>query len=71
MDFEGSEEKSMEKKEFGEVAETFRKTIDEVLVQIGDIKDGLPPELKSTKEKINRLEKTMKKQKKVLEGFLG
>jgi hypothetical protein len=61
----------MEKKEFNEVAEGFRKTIDDVLVQMGDIREELPAELKATKEKINKLEKTMKKQKKVLEGFMG
>jgi len=61
----------MKEKRLDDVAGEFRKTIDDALKEIGDIRDELPAELKSAKTRIDKLEKTMQKQKSMLERFIS
>lgn len=60
----------MKKKDFDSITHEFRRTIEEALKDIGEIKDELPKELLKTKKKIEKLEFTINKQKSILENFL-
>ncbi len=61
----------MKEKKLDDVAGEFRKSIDEALNEIDGIRDEIPAELKSAKTRIDKLEKTMQKQKLMLEKFIS
>jgi hypothetical protein len=62
-------EDDMTEKRLEDMAQEFRKSIDEVLKELGDISDEIPPELIAARSRINKLEGAMKKQKTMLEKF--
>jgi hypothetical protein len=59
----------MTEKRLEDMALEFRKSIDEVLKELGDISEEIPPELIAAKNRISKLEGAMKKQKSMLEKF--
>lgn len=61
----------MKYSDFSNVAQDFRKSIEEALNEINDIRRELPEEMNKTMIKLDKLEETINKQKKMLEGFMG